>query len=85
MCIRDRARARRMNAYHVHHWKGQKGYMGGATHSEAVKRSANTNIRQTTRTQQTTTTRQTTTTPTTPSPTVYTTGGGGGGGGGGGY
>ena len=72
------ARVRRLNSYHVHYWKGQKGYMGGVNHSEAAKRPASTNVRQTTRTRQTTTTQ---TTQTTPSPPVYTTRGGGGGGG----
>ena len=37
------AKTRGLSSYHVHHWKRQIGYMGGATHGQAASSSQGLN------------------------------------------
>jgi len=69
------ARLRGLNGYHVHYFKGQKGYMGGVDHSQATDpNSPGATTRTNTNTTRTTTPRVV--------PPTRTSGGSGGSGGG---
>ena len=37
------ARSRGLNGYHIHNWQGQRGYMGGFTHSGSTGSNQNNN------------------------------------------